>query len=169
MGISINKDEILSEYNEKVKIIESVFYDGDYFRQARKLLIADICEMLVSSNVTWRDLWNSVATVKGEERFEFDQYKVKLAPRSIKISTYHPDEPDGKQYTTVVYELCRLGLLSYEYIGDIDTKYIFNRDDLTKAHDCISEKLDDELLLEVYRRIKRRHMKYTVVEKSEEE
>ena len=167
MGISINKDEILSEYNEKVKIIESVFYDGDYFRQARKLLMADLHEMLISPNVTWRDLWNSVATVKDEERFEFDQYKVKLAPRSIKISTYHPDEPDDKQYTTVVYDLTRLGILSYEYIGDIDIDSSTDR--YGSAADLISEKLDDELLLEVYRRIKRRHMKYAVVEKSEEE
>ena len=118
MNISINKDEILSEYNEKLEIIKNVFYNEDYFKQAKQLLMADLHEILISPNIKWGDLviaiCKTLQTSEDEVRFEFDRYKVKFTSTSLKITTCHPDEPDDKQYTTVVYETVGfLNIVSY--------------------------------------------------------
>jgi hypothetical protein len=145
--------EAFQEYMEKAVELGKMFYNDKYYQKAMEALLLDITDAFANTNLTYRDLHNAIYDIE-DEIMNLGEYSVHITPNILIISFLKKTNDDGKIFRRAyVYNGLSVFIFN-QYCGN-DEYIDFNN--LSPICYEVDDYMDDGLLFEIYRRIKRTH------------
>lgn len=150
----IESYEAFQEYMEKAVELGKMFYNDKYYRKAMKALMLDIAETFANTDLSYRDLWSAIYDIE-DETITVGEYSVHITQNSVVISFIKRADHDGKIYRRA-YVYHGLSVLIYNQYCNPDEDIDFDNLEPTSRFE-VDNYMDDGLLFEIYRGIKRTH------------
>lgn len=149
--------EAFQEYMEKAVELNKLFYNNKYYEKAMEALLLDITDAFANTDLTYRDLMSAIYNIEDEtiDLGVCSVYSVHITPNILTISFTNDTVDGGKIYKRAYVNH---GLMVFIY-----SQYCYPDDDIDfdslhpSSRLSIDNYLDDGLLFEIYRHIKRAH------------
>ena len=146
--------EAFQEYMEKAVELNKIFYNDKYYQKAVEALLLDITDAFANTDLTYRDLYETIFNIENET-IDAGEYSVHITPNILTISFLKKTNDDGKIYRRA-YVYHGLSVLIYNQYCDPYEDIDFANLRPTRRYE-VDNYMDDGLLFEIYRRIKRTH------------
>ena len=146
--------DAFQEYMEKAVELNKLFYNSKYYEKAMEALLFDEADAFANTDLTYGDLMSAIFGIE-DETIDMGEYSVHITPNTLTISFLKKTDDDGKIYRRAYVNHGLTVLFYNQYCKpyeDIDFGNVVN----ASRYD-IDKYMDDGLLFEIYRRIKRTH------------
>jgi len=145
--------DAFQEYMEKAVELGKIFYNTKYYEKAMEALLLDITDAFTNTNLTFRDLHDVIYNIE-DETIDMGEYSVYITPNILVISFLKKTNDEGKILRRA-YVYNGLSLFVFNQYCEPDVGIDLNS--LSPICYEVDDYMDDGLLFEIYRRIKRTH------------